>query len=149
MEAPNPFNQQQLQENDPANESLGFGGNFWKEESNGAYDDDNAYQAIGDEEDNSKDKQNKSKSNPISNLFNNVKSKLSDNDKSSKPATNHFDGKAYDNEWIEEEEEISKPSQNEGPNSNLLTTNQIGMVCEYAISRNKRTKKYIHRHMRN
>mmetsp|Transcript_55207 Transcript_55207/g.49700 ORF Transcript_55207/g.49700 Transcript_55207/m.49700 type:complete len:370 (-) Transcript_55207:1294-2403(-) len=134
LEAPNPFNQHQLESGD----SLKFEGGFWDEpqaqQRNGsAYDEDNnnAYGSSNNNNayDEESDKQNKP--NAITNLFNNMKEKLktdnNDNDNDN-GAYDGDDGAYGDDSWIVDE--ASKPSKSEGKSSNLLTTNQISMTHE-------------------
>ena len=148
MEAPNPFNQSQHLE---ANESLKFEGGFWDDESvkrnASAYDDDNTYQVINDnnnaydDNDNNNNNNNndkEQKTNAITSLFNNMKSKLNNDDQNGNNNNNNnnnndgaYDGAYGDDSWINDEP--TKPSKSEGVSSNLLSTNQVTMVCEYAV----------------
>eukprot|EP01083_Nonionella_stella_P193103 713504_1 len=138
LEAPNPFNQAQLQSND----SLNFESNFWKEEAQGAYDDTNypnnnkgnAY-----DDDVQQRVEQEHKPNAITSLFNNMKQKLNENvNKPTETKTNqssdtsngvYGDNNAYGVPY-DDEVEPTKPSKKEDKSANLLSTNQVAMSHE-------------------
>eukprot|EP01083_Nonionella_stella_P073132 197515_1 len=157
LEAPNPFNQTQLQESD----SLNFKSDFWKEvpvPSSGAYDDPQDqqitthYTAYDDSL--PTEANTDTKPNAISKLFNNMKSKLQD-----KPQHNSaYDDNAYTNDLASDEPyeaqpaEPTKPSIADSKSSNLLTTNQITMTHEQLDKKesylDKREKQLLERKRR-
>eukprot|EP00484_Ammonia_sp_Unknown_P001144 CAMPEP_0197023228 /NCGR_PEP_ID=MMETSP1384-20130603/3992_1 /TAXON_ID=29189 /ORGANISM="Ammonia sp." /LENGTH=367 /DNA_ID=CAMNT_0042451419 /DNA_START=28 /DNA_END=1131 /DNA_ORIENTATION=- len=129
-EAPNPFSQGQYHEDERSGDSLKFESNFWKEEpikhSGSAYDDEDAYRPMNDANNAYEDQSDGQKTNAITSLFNNMKSKLTE-PKSHKDDAN---GAYGDSSWADVEEEEVKPSQSDGKGTSLLSTNQVTMTHE-------------------